>query len=309
LAGAVDYGYVPFSDIAERPRVESLGYHFSAWDLWGANFIAINYLNPQTGPIVSQLYVRQALESLVNQPQIIQQIFQGMGSENFGPIPTQPPNPYVTVKENPNPYDPAKAVSLLSQHGWQVNPGGETTCTNAGTGPDQCGAGIAAGAKLNFELIVNSGNKPVNLEMQALQSEWQQKAGIALQVSPQPFTQVISTTFASCTQADPSACPWQMGDWGGGVSLQPYPTGEQVFGSAGASNPSHYSDPTADKLIEATHTGGPSELAAYEKYLTEQVPVIWLPSLTEQASMIRNDLKGADDQNPYIGITPESWHW
>jgi peptide/nickel transport system substrate-binding protein len=100
-----------------------------------------------------------------------------------------------------------------------------------------------------------------------------------------------------------------MGDWGGGVNLEPYPTGEQIFASGGSSNPSHYSDPKADKLIRASHTGGQSELAAYEKYMAEQVPVIWVPNLTYQLSEIRNGLKGADAQNPYIGITPETWHW
>jgi peptide/nickel transport system substrate-binding protein len=309
LAGAVDYGYLPFNNLQQRPRIESHGFHFSAWNLWGINFIAINYINPQTGPIVSQLYMRQALESLVNQPLIIKQIFQGMGVQNFSPIAAQPANPYATVRSNPNPYDPAKAVSLLKQHGWNVKPGGVTTCANAGSGANQCGAGIPAGTRLGFSLLVNSGNKPVNLEMQALQSDWQQKAGIQLQVRPQPFTQVISTTFAACSKAKPSGCPWQMADWGGGVNLLPYPTGEQIFASSGSSNPNHYSDPKTDQLIDASHTGGQSELTAYEQYLTAQVPVIWVPNLTYQLSEIRNGLEGADAQNVYIGITPETWHW
>lgn len=34
-----------------------------------------------------------------------------------------------------------------------------------------------------------------------------------------------------------------------------------------------------------------------------------MPNLTYQLSMISNGLKGADAQNPYTAITPESWHW
>lgn len=309
LAGEVDYGYLPFSDLQQRARVAAQGYHFSAWNLWGVNFIAINYDNAVTGPLVRQRYVRQALESLVDQPLIISKLFQGMGVQNYSPIPTQPANPYGNVTSNPDPYDPAKAVSLLRQHGWQVKPGGITTCASPGTGAAQCGAGIAAGAKLAFSLIVNSGNQPVDLEMQSLQSVFAQQAGVQLSVRPEPFTQVISNAFASCTAAQPAACPWQMADWGGGVDLLPYPTGEQDFASTGASNASHYSDPTADRLVAETHTGGTQALAAYNTYLAQQVPVLWVPNLTYQLSMISNGLKGADAQNPYTAILPEEWHW
>jgi peptide/nickel transport system substrate-binding protein len=309
LAGEVDYGYLPFSDLQQKPRVTSEGYHFSAWNLWTVNYIALNYNSAATGAIVKQLYVRQALESLVDQPLIIQQIFDTMGVQNFSPVPTSPSNPYANVTSNPNSYDPAKAVSLLKQHGWQVTKGKVTTCVNPGTGAGECGAGIAAGTKLAFSLIVNSGNQPVDLEMQALQSTFSQQAGIQLGVRPEPFTQVISDAFASCTAANPSSCPWQMADWGGGSNLLPYPTGEQLFDSGGAENSDHYADPEVDKLVIASHVGGTSALAAYNSYLATQVPVIWLPNLTYQLSMISNGLKGADAQNPYTAILPETWHW
>jgi peptide/nickel transport system substrate-binding protein len=309
LAGDVDYGYLPFSDLQQEHMVTDEGYHFSAWNLWTVNFIAINYDSAATGPIVKQQYVREALESLVDQPLIIKQIFGGEGVQNFSPIPASPANPYSSITTNPNPYDPAKAVSLLRQHGWQVKPDGTTTCVSAGTGAGDCGAGIAAGTKLGFNLIVNSGNEPVDLEMQALQSTFSQQAGIQLNVRPEPFTQVISDAFASCTAAQPSACPWQMADWGGGENLLPYPTGEQIFDSTGASNSSHYDSSEADSLVQATHVNGTQALAAYDSYLAQQVPVIWLPNLTYQLSMINNNLKGADAQNPYTGITPEAWHW
>lgn len=309
LAGSVDYGYLPFSDLKQKSRVSSQGYHFSAWNLWTVNYIAINYNNATTGPLVRQLYLRKALESLVNQQQIIKNIFQGQGAQNYGPIALDPQNPYVTVKANPNPFDPKAGAALLRSHGWTVKPGGVSVCARAGSGPTQCGAGIKAGTKLSFSLLVNSGNHPVNLEMQALKSQFSQSAGVDLQVRPQPFTQVISDAFASCTRSKAASCPWQMADWGGGSNLLPYPTGEQLFASGGASNAGHYADPQADKLIAATQTGGPGALAAYERYVVQQVPEIWVPNLTYQLSMISNKLKGADAQNPYIGITPEDWHW
>ncbi len=34
---------------------------------WGVNYFALNYTNPVSGPIFKQLYVRQAMQSLMNQ--------------------------------------------------------------------------------------------------------------------------------------------------------------------------------------------------------------------------------------------------
>lgn len=307
IAGDVDYGYLPFTNLGQRSRIEGQGYHFSAWNLWTINYIAVNYNQPTTGPIVSQQYVRQALESMVDQKSIVQAVFQGQGYQNFSPIALTPPNPYTTIQQNPNPYNPSRAVSLLRSHGWDVQPNGTTTCTNAGTGANQCGDGIPAGAKMSFNLTVNSGNEPVSREMQVLKSEFSKDAGVQLNVTGQPFTTLISNVFTSCTKQQPQTCPWQMTDWGGGSDLQAYPTGEQILSSNGSQNAGHYSDPKADQLINATHLGGTFDLNAYERYVADQVPVIWVPNLTIQLSMIRNSISGADEQNAYFGITPEAW--
>lgn len=307
VAGDVDYGYLPYNNYGQRQRIEGQGFHFSSWDLWGINYIAVNYNQPTTGPIVSQQYVRQALESMVDQKSILQAVFQGQGAENFGPIAHSPKNPYATVQQNPNPYDPSKAVTLLRSHGWDVQPNGTSTCTNAGGGPDQCGAGIPAGTKLSFNLVVNSGNEPVTREMQILKSEFSKDAGVDLNVSPQPFSTIISNVFTNCTKQQPQTCSWQMADWGGGSSLLPYPTGEGILSSGGQENAGHYSDPKADQLISASQSGGTADLNAYEQYMADQVPLIWVPSLSEALSMIRNNISGADQQNLYDSITPEDW--
>lgn len=307
IAGDVDVGYLPFTNLDQQKRIEDSGYHQSDWYLWGINYISANYSNPDTGPIISQLYVRQALESMVNQDGIIENIFKTHGLNVNGPIPSHPENPYSTVTENPNPYNPERAVQLLTDHGWDVRPNETTTCQNPGTGANQCGDGIDQGDELTFDLIVNSGNAPVNLEMQELKSEFSKQAGVTLNLDPQPFAQVISAAFATCTDDDQSGCGWQMAVWGGGSGLAAYPTGEQLFASGGASNNGHYNDPHADELIEATFTGGPDELAAYEQYIAEQLPVIWLPDLAYHVSMIRNSIDGADQQNVYSAITPELW--
>ncbi|MBF8188613.1 peptide ABC transporter substrate-binding protein [Nonomuraea sp. K274] len=309
VAGDIDVGPLPFKNLNQRERLEKDGYTFVPWRNWTVNYLALNYNNPETGPLVRQTYIRQAMQSLIDQPLIIDKVFNGQGAQQYGPIPLEPANPYATVKNAPFPYDENKAVTLLRDNGWDVKPGGQTTCKSPGTGPGQCGEGIEAGTPLAFEAIVTSNRRPVLLEMQSQQSVFQQKAGIAFQVQPTPFAQIITEAFAPCTREKPDGCPWQTAVWGGGSNVQPYPTGEQLFHSTGSSNAGHYSDPKADELIEASITGGPEELKAFEEYLAQQVPVLWVPNPSYQLSMVRNGLQGADGQNPYSGVTPELWNW
>ena len=88
------------------------------------------------GKIISQLYFRQAMQTLVDQPAIISKVFKGYGAPEYGPVPVLPVTNFLSSgeKTNPYPYSPTKAKKLLSSHGWKINPDGTDTCTNAGIG-------------------------------------------------------------------------------------------------------------------------------------------------------------------------------
>ena len=58
---------------------------------WSVNYFAMNYTNPTSGPIFKQLYIRQALQSLMNQTLWIQLYQSGYGSPTYGPVPVNPP--------------------------------------------------------------------------------------------------------------------------------------------------------------------------------------------------------------------------
>ncbi|MHB8293067.1 MAG: ABC transporter substrate-binding protein [Acidimicrobiales bacterium] len=310
LAGQIDYGYIPFSDLSQQARVKSLGYSIVPWNLWGLNYIALNYNNINTGPIVRQLYLRQALESMVNQPLIIKQIFHGQGVPNFSGVPPIPRNPYTaSVTQNPNPYNPRRAVSLLRTHGWKVTPHGTSRCVRPGSGASQCGPGVRAGSSLSLSMIYASGNTPADLVVQTLKSTFASVAGVQLSITAEPFSTVVSTTYAPCArqQANSSSCSWELGFWGGGVSLGLYPTGEKIFLTGAVGNSSHYNSATMDKLIKASETQGTSALAAYNRFTAEQVPVLWVPKETSQVSAIKSTIVGASNQNPFSRITPQSW--
>ncbi len=105
-SGQLDYGYLPSEDINQARSFTSRGYTIDKWTDFGFNDFFVNFTNPQVGPIFKQLYVRQAMQHLINQPEIANDIFHGAAYPDYGPVPTVPPNPYVTqqMKSNPYPY-------------------------------------------------------------------------------------------------------------------------------------------------------------------------------------------------------------
>jgi len=143
--------------------------------------------------------------------------------------------------------------------------------------------------------------------MQALKSSFSQ-AGIQINLTSAPFDSIISL-LNPCTPAQAS-CSWQMLNYGGGwtYGVDPYPTGDQLFETGSGSNASNYSDPTANSLIAAT-VHGPGTLTAYENYMADQIPVLWMPQPVYQISEIANDLHGALPQSPIEGLTPEDWYF
>jgi peptide/nickel transport system substrate-binding protein len=65
-AGQLDYGYLPASDIAQKQYFTSWGYTITAWPDWGYASLLLNYTNPSIGSTLKQLYVRQAMQRLVD---------------------------------------------------------------------------------------------------------------------------------------------------------------------------------------------------------------------------------------------------
>jgi len=128
---------------------------------WGINYFAMNYTNPVSGPIFSQLYVRQALQSLMNQTLWIQLFDSGYGAPTYGPVPVVPPTNLATPQEssNPYPYSPSHAIALLTSHHWKVVANGITTCSLGGA--SGCGVGIKTGAQMNFNYISPLASPPL----------------------------------------------------------------------------------------------------------------------------------------------------
>lgn len=308
---SIDVGYTTYSTLSQQSALN--GYQLSPWPVWAVGKWVLNYNNPKTGPIVKQLYIRQAMQSLIDQPTIIKQIYHGYAYKAMGPVPLSPASEFVSpyAKSFPYPYNPTHAVQLLKSHGWTVNPGGVTTCSQPGSGANQCGAGIPAGAQLSFSLLYSNA-VPEDQTQALLQKSDFSKAGIQLNLRPVSFGTWF-TDVTPCTSSQ-SGCSWELGSWPQDFSEYGYPYAAIGLQTGAVYNFGSYSDPKADALLNAAAkasetTGLSPELAQSNDYLTQQLGELYQPAVPYQLTEVRSNLQGVTPQNPQIAIAPEHWYY
>jgi peptide/nickel transport system substrate-binding protein len=278
-AGSIDVGYVPQADVPQLPQVTSAGYnHFGAPD-FGMSFAAYNFKDA-TGNfdhIVSQLYFRQAMAHLQDQPGWIAAFMDGAGAPAYGPIPAVPASPYLPAdaRTNPYPFSVSDAVKLLEAHGWAVHPGGTDVCARPGTAATECGAGLGKGAKLAFNYIYNSGSTTITEQAEDLVSKASQ-AGIKITLSASNFNFMISNYLDPAEPANENK--WAMMDFGGETDAA-YPTTFGLFNTNGPGQVGDYGNRTADALIHASITSpNPSAVKNEAAFLTRNQPVLFQPN-------------------------------
>src|SRR5215470_19873326 len=150
----IDVGYLPSVNAIAKPAGSNpltagqnplSGYSLAPLYVWGINYFVMNFQSSTgNGPIIQQLYFRQALAYLLNQAAVIKGPLRGYGTETPGPVGNTPVTHYLSPQlkaGSPFNYDPAKAKSLLSSHGWKISPNGVSTCTD----PALCGKGVKSG--------------------------------------------------------------------------------------------------------------------------------------------------------------------
>jgi len=279
LSHSIDIGYMPQSDVPQAAKVKAAGYHVFGYPAWGNTFVNYNFAD-KTGDfnnIINQLYVRQALAHLEDQVGYIKAFFHGAGGLAYGPVPAVPATPYspANALKNPYPFSVAAAASLLKSHGWNVVPGGTTTCAKPGTGSGECGAGIPAGTKLAFNVLYVNDPAYAGEEVTDWASE-AKKVGITMALQSGTFNHIV--TVANDPGSPKTIDQWAMAAWGG-FTNSPYPTTFGEFNTSGSLNGGFYKDAQADKLINASVTGGnPDAVKAEASYLTQQQPSLFQPN-------------------------------
>ncbi|MEV0439640.1 peptide ABC transporter substrate-binding protein [Streptomyces spectabilis] len=308
-SGGVDYGYIPPSVMAQKEKFEDKGYRVDPWEGWAATYIVYNFNSTHAGPLLRRLYIRQAMQHLVDQKAMSEVIWQGSATPTLGPVPVAPKSQYLSpaMERNQYPFSVARAKALLEAHGWRTG-GGTARCERPGTGPGECGAGIAKDTPLKLTLLSQSGSTETTNMMQELKSSLS-KAGIELTVRQQPLNSVLGNSVP-CTAKDPG-CDWDMSFFGtAGSWYYPLnPSGEQLFSTGASANFGNYSDKRADRIIRAVqYAPDMKAVHAYGEYLAEQLPVMWMPNPAYQVSVIRNDLRGVG-QNPTVTFAPQDWYY
>ena len=308
LGGSVDYGYVPANDLVQTSRVTSQGYQVELWPHWGINFVVPNYNNPKLGSAFKQVYVREAMEELVDQTTDIKDYYHGDATPTYGPVPKVPQTAFLSPVEQTNlyGYSPTGAKSLLASHGW-TEQNGTDSCTRPGSAANECGPGVASGTKLSMTLLYASGTPAFQNVIEAMQSA-ASTAGIQLQLRSEPANSV-GAALVPCKSSQ-AVCSWQLiadgNGWGYGLDYQP--SGDEILATGADANWGSYSSATADSLINQTHySDSASAFGRLETYLTKNIPLIWLPEQPVQVSAIKNNIKGVGTQGPLLSITPELW--
>ncbi|MGH3733120.1 MAG: ABC transporter substrate-binding protein [Acidimicrobiales bacterium] len=316
-SGSVDYGYVPTTDIGDIGALKSSGYTIDPWYEWGISFIGITFTSPKYAPLLNQFYIRQAMQSMIDQPAYIKSLLLGYGEPTYGPVPVFPSNDFLApaAKNDPDPYSPTTAKKLLTSHGWKIPSSGAATCKKPGTASGECGSGIAAGAKLSMPLEYVAQVPALDNEIQAMQSAFS-SVGINLTLKEAPFDTVLTDAYdcqgkttATCPSNTPPLTIISSPVW----TYVPvyYPVGDTLFGCDGATNAGDYCNQSVQALINQITTGTTaSAAAAFDKYqvlVADQLPDFWFPNAAYQISAISSKLGGVVSQDSTGHIYPQTW--
>lgn len=308
-AQGLDYGYITPSQLASQDQFTSLGYAVVPWAGWSITYMPYNFANPTMGPVFKQLYVRQGLQSAIDQQTISDNVWHGAALPDYGPVPQNPPSDYLSDVQanNPYPYDLTKAEAYFTDNGWTKGSDGILACTNPGTGAGQCGDGIAAGTPMKIVFTTQNGSTETDNMMAAIKSAYSQ-IGVDVSIQSQTLDQVL-TTAQTCKSG--SDCSWQFVFFGtaGSWYFSAYPSGQSLFSETAKWNCGQYNDPKAFDLINQMLTSSDNSVAQqYSAYLAQNLPVLWMPNPVYQISVVSSNLD-IQTQDPGGAFMPQRWAW
>ncbi len=281
-SGETDEGQLPttlFSSVKNVPgvHVEVLEQGLTE------NVLNLNFKNPDMAPF-KDVRVRQAAEDAIDQEAIEQGLEHGDGDVAYGPVPhsmTAFLSPAMRKGIYPVGYDLANARALLAQAGY--TPGAD-------------GIMQKDGRRLSFTELEETGTQAALENIEIVQADLL-RAGIEMKIHEMEFNQILTLMSSSPNDWDASS---------DGTGIGYYPSGEGSFQTGAFQNMSAYSDPKMDRLInDNINEPGDDNLFAYETYVSEQQPVIFLPR-SRPVVLVSNRLHGiADFINPIGMYAPD----
>ncbi len=310
-SGKLTFGYIPYSDLSQISYYKSHGYSIKAWPIFYDEVVELGYTSKTWGPLVKQLYIRQALQHLITEKLYITRTLGGYGLVDYGPVADYPHSSYVgpALRTDPDPYDPNAASKLLSEHGWVTGPGGVDVCKRAGTGSRDCGRGIAKGRKLTFLYMYSTGTTAFADEVAAFATA-AKSVGIDFKLDAQTVT-TMYTIAGVCPTASP--CKWGLAGYAGWFwnygQYELLPSGEDEFGKGNYWGGGYYTKKAQELITAAETSPGTKALYSDEKYLSEQVASLWWPLQDWEVVVAKKNLSGWQSLNPYGNYMPQTWYF
>ncbi len=301
--GTLDVGTVPGSAIpAGSANVPALSTHDTLYaaPFWGFDGIEVNFAATDSGgPLVAQGYLRSALEQAIDQKSLIATVFHGRAAGGASPIPPSTPAALATVSATPG--DPAGARRALTSHGWSLA-GATATCTDPGTGANQCGAGVTAGQTLALSLVVASGNPALDQELAVVKAAWA-TLGVSLSVT----FDTGSNVAADCASATATDLCWSGQGWA--YLGDYYPSGDPFYATSPSTSLGGFANPVLAHWLALVEIRR-GELSGYGTYMAQTLPVLYLPA-PDTLWEVSTRLAGAVPLRPCpTGVlTPEYWYF
>ena len=268
---------------------------------WSVAYIPFNFgAADLERSLIGQGYLRAAMQMDIDQAAIVKDVFGGYATAGAGPLPAGVPVVLGRSTGATYPYDPSGAAASLDSHGWRLS-GGVLTCANPGAGPDQCGAGIAAGASMTLNLLMPNTSPLFVREIGVLVAGWK-AIGIQVNVEFASYGQVTACSTIPSVQL----CAWDAGWTYAPAAL---PTGESLFATTGSANVGAFSDAAIDALINQT-VHAPVPLTRYANAVSTVLPALFIPQ-EEILGVTAKNLKSTVGlvPNPLGSFTPAFYHW
>jgi len=310
-SGSLDIGSLDAgTQLGSIPKLKGDGYSVFGGPSWGWFGGIINYQDTtdEFNKIILQPYMKAVFAELIDQPAIIKGVYHGWAVPAYGPIPSAPYSPYSSADsaKSPYPFDPSKAVAALKAHGWDVKPGGQTTCAKPGTASDECGAGITAGDPISFVWanVPESTASTGVLESEAFSSEAKSAAGITITLQTKTFNFLVSNYNLQNPASAKYVNDFAVNNYGG-LFMDYYPTQDGVDNPGGGFNMGKYDDTTANKLINASvFSTNPSAVKTEAAYLTKNYPVFYMP---DQDTIAVVSKKVGGSNAAFLMLTQQQW--
>jgi peptide/nickel transport system substrate-binding protein len=316
-AGDVDLGWVPEEDVPQAATVAS---KYDEWGYPGNGWtgIILNFADT-TGSfnkIIGQTYIRQSLQQLIDQQGILKAYLHGAGATSYGIAGAEPSNPFspadaVTSKYT---YNPTAAEATLKAHGWTIVPHGQSYCSSPGTGASDCGAGIAKGAKLAWNMIYGS-TPTLTDEMVTDFASVAASLGIQITLKADSLADITSTYNDVATPSSDNK--WAMSDFGG-FTNSTYPTTEDLLNTGGSFNMGDYSDSALNSLINASVTGSnPDAVTSELSNVSTSFPILFQdnpdwdgsdPGIMAISKSVSGDPTSFAAYSQYM-LEPEYWYF